>query len=51
MFFLIFIFYKHMKIRNQAQLCLAISDFEPLVSICLDITLNVQLFCVYESVL
>jgi len=22
-------FYKHMKIQNQARLCLAISDFEP----------------------
>jgi len=26
-----FFFYKHMKIRHHARLCLAVSDFEPLI--------------------
>jgi len=32
-----FLVYKHMKIGNQAQLCLAIYNFEPIImlSVCL----------------
>jgi len=44
-----------MKIRNRAQLFLAISDFEPqiMLSICLDyhcLSVNIQLLFDHESV-
>jgi len=33
-----FFFYKHMKLRNQARLCLAIYNFEVRIMLCICLT-------------
>jgi len=45
--------YKHLKIRNHARLCWAVSDFEPQImrSNTYIITVNVKLLSDHESVL
>jgi len=40
-----------MKIRNQARLCRAVSDFELCLVMLRIITVNVKLLCDHESVL
>jgi len=44
-----FFFYKHMKFREQARLCLAVSDFEAHIMLSLCLTLQGIRLTVWEK--